>query len=270
MKLAELTGPEESLKSLMQEFRNRYMWFRQELGKAETKEAKEKLISTKHPALEYMPQFYALADKHRHLPVAFNALNTACQLVGMLSDCPKHCGGTFKLVANRLLEDYPSSGRMMSCLVVLSNSSLDEAQSFLRRVSVESKNRKLQGVALYALANSLERGEEGNEKHRAEAIAALERIAKDFADVEINGFKLGKAAEPKVFELKNLAVGCTPPNITGSDATGKTLTLGRVPGQGRRHRFLGRLVPTLRGNVPDRAGIGETLCRQAVRDAGRQ
>lgn len=230
MAFADLTGPEESLKNLVSEFGDHYMWFQQELRNAGTKEAKQELIDAKHPALEYLPKIYTLADKHRGLPVAFAALEAACYTMSRLPDCPKACNATFKLVGQRLMEDYSSSPRMMSALLGLSNASLDEAITLLRRISVESKSPKLQAAALCALARNLMRDKD-NAKNRAEAVAALERIMKEFAKVEVNGFVLGKAVEADLFELKNLAVGCMPPVVVGKDTGGKTFSLADYRGK---------------------------------------
>jgi S1-C subfamily serine protease/thiol-disulfide isomerase/thioredoxin len=229
--LAELTGPEETLRDLSSEFGTRYMWFRQESAAAETKEATEKLVEAKHPAAEYMPKLFELADKHRKKPVAYSALQTVCQMAGKIPDCPKACNETFKRAADRLAEDYSGNLRLMPCILTLANSPLDEARSFLRRLNKENANREIQGAALYSLAVSLQSGDEIDQQRREEAIAALERIVKEYSEIEISQYPLGKLVEPQIFRLKFLAVGCTPPNIEGADIEGNRFALADFRGK---------------------------------------
>jgi len=239
--LADLTGPEERLDELIGEFNNQYGYFQQEVEKTWTKAAAQKLIDTRHPALDYLPKFYEFATKHRHTPIALHSLAAISHVAGKIHDCPPACNPTLKLAGDRIVEDYKSDRRIVSTLMALVGTSLDEGRSILRRVGQESKDRQVQGTALFLLAISLsreadpkqKRGEkpEEQQKRSDEAVALLERVTKDFSDVEVLQQELGKIAEPMLFELKHLAIGRVAPDIVGREIDGKEFKLSDYRGK---------------------------------------
>jgi len=61
----------------------------------------------------------------------------------------------------------------------------------------------------------------------------FERCESDFADVEyMKGYKkLGEMAKGELFELRNLAIGKTAPEITGKDVEGNEFKLSDYRGK---------------------------------------
>jgi hypothetical protein len=55
--LADLTGPDETLPRLATDFNTQRSWLMSELMKAGSREEAEKLLATRHPALEFVAKF---------------------------------------------------------------------------------------------------------------------------------------------------------------------------------------------------------------------
>ena len=103
------------------------------------------------------------------------------------------------------------------------------------------------------------------------AEATFERVDKEFGDeISTASGRIGDAAKAELFEIRNLRVGKTAPEIEGEDIDGAKFKLSRLPRQGGDARLLGALVTALPGHVPARAVAREATGRQAVRPDRRQ
>jgi hypothetical protein len=92
----------------------------------------------------------------------------------------------------------------------------------LRLIIDKTTNRAVKGNAMYGLARSLlGRPVTANE----EGEALLEKIIAEYADVEAYRGTLGPLAEGPLFELRNLQIGMTAPNIEGEDVDGEAFQL---------------------------------------------
>lgn len=229
--LADLTGPEEKLTTLLEGFHNQRLYLTQELEEAQDDAARKKLLEARHPAIDYLPKFFELADQYRGKPVAFSALRACCDVVA-LGECPQSCNASVKQAVDRLVEDHRNDPRLASMLLRLGRSSSPVVQKLGERLGNESQQRTVQAAGWLLLALSL-RTESADAKQpdNGPIIEALEKLEKDFADVEFEGALIGEIVEPLLYELKHLAVGCVPPDIDGSDQDGKSMRLSEHRGK---------------------------------------
>jgi S1-C subfamily serine protease/thiol-disulfide isomerase/thioredoxin len=228
--LAELTGPEEQLETMIAEFSTQYAYLLEQAGKAWTKAAAKQLIESQHPALDFLPKFYQFADQQRGKPSALYAMQAIFQ-VAALPDVPKTCNPTLKSAADRLTADYRNDERLVPLVTGLIASPLSESTALCRRIGDESENHRVQGFALYSFAANLQVHADPQAPPNSEMIAVFERIAKDFHDVEVGETDLASLADRTLFDIKNLAVGRTAQNIVGKDADDVELKLSDYRGK---------------------------------------
>jgi thiol-disulfide isomerase/thioredoxin len=102
-----------------------------------------------------------------------------------------------------------------------------------RKVIAGAKDKSAQAIASYMLgAKLLEEGDRGGGKAAAaEGEKLLAKVEKEYADVELNGQKLGPQATDKLYVIRNLAVGKTAPDVEGTDLDGKKVKLSSYRGK---------------------------------------
>jgi hypothetical protein len=106
----------------------------------------------------------------------------------------------------------------------------DNAAAFLSKVMDKSPHAAVRAVAQYNLAKAmLQSDPEGNRERAEELLAEIEA---NHADVE-HPYRgtLGVAAAADLFELRNLAVGMTVPDIAGNDLDGVAFKLSDYRGK---------------------------------------
>jgi hypothetical protein len=161
-----------------------------------------------------------------------------------------------------LLRDHLRSEKLVPICQRMSYGMRPEYETFLRRVLEENPNEEVRGVACLSLAQFLnarlleldivgERpelaarfalllGQESfaalRKRDRAQAGAEVEALftkaAESFGDVKHPyGGTIGEKARSELFEIRNLAVGKTPPDIEGVDQDGRTFKLSEYRGR---------------------------------------
>jgi peroxiredoxin len=131
------------------------------------------------------------------------------------------------------------------CQRLVSWAPAPEAELFLRRAA-ESSNRRTQAAARFALVRSFQQQPE----RRAEVEPLLEELAAEFVDVPSARGSVAEAARAELFEWRELAVGQTVPQITGSDLEGEPLTLSTYRGHVVLLYFWGSWCPHCRDHAP--------------------
>jgi thiol-disulfide isomerase/thioredoxin len=108
------------------------------------------------------------------------------------------------------------------------------AERLLRGIMAKTSDRSLQGIAtlslgqlLKGMADSGGLNREGADRLAKEAEKYFDRVAKEFGDVE----DLADQAKGDLFELRNLSIGKTAPDISGKDGEDKELKLTEYRGK---------------------------------------
>jgi len=103
----------------------------------------------------------------------------------------------------------------------------------------KNKSKETQGYARYGLAkyyqNQADSADPENLGVRQRFIDKAEKllaeVVEKYADLDLNGEKIGKKAASQLFELRHLSVGKVAPEIEGEDIDGKKFKLSDYRGK---------------------------------------
>ncbi len=107
------------------------------------------------------------------------------------------------------------------------------AKGMLQKVSDANPDKDTRGLACFALAKlAANEADKGDKKSSEEAVRLFERVAKDYGDIKINeDYILGDMAKGALFELRNLQVGMTAPDVTSENLKGEKVALKDYKGK---------------------------------------
>ncbi len=226
--VGELDNPlaplEPRIQQMWQEFLFAESEFRLQLLRARTPQEQEELFKTQSPRPKYAERFLRIADSERKTTAGFQALFFACQM-----HLPGGDDGHLKRVVERLGEDHLADRGLHLLFRQLAGSGHAVSAAFLTKALEQNPHRQVQGAACYFLANWLLA--QGKPEQNAEALRLLERCAKDFADVKVDGGALGPLALRDGFRARFLSVGAKAQEIQGNDVEGKPLKLSEFRGK---------------------------------------
>jgi hypothetical protein len=131
--------------------------------------------------------------------------------------------------ASQLLVDNHLESEKLSdvCLGLLYSRS-PGASNLLRTVLEKSPHKNVQATACFALGKQIMDNPEGD---RQEAEALFERIVNEFGEEKIRDRSLLQMAESNLYELRNLQIGMTAPDIEGEDVDGVKFKLSDYRGK---------------------------------------
>jgi len=217
---------------------------------------RQKLFETKYPKTpDYSKQLLAVAKANPHTPAAMKAIGW---VLSRDNDPRGASGEAMKLLA----QDYAADPKVTEAIKHLMWTSSPEAEGLFRAVIAKNPDHDAKGTATFMLGRYLKnqidlvsviKGDPQRAKMIASAFgqaaadaavkrdpAAMEKEAeslfeqteKQYGDVK-GGFKetLGKSASAELFELRNLAIGKTAPDIDGTDIDGKPMKLSDYNGK---------------------------------------
>jgi hypothetical protein len=221
---------------------------------SKTDEDRKKSAAARPNPADWSPKFKALAQKHESDPVAAECLAWIVQ--------NDRTPATQQEALDALLSKHLASPAMGRVCQTLEYSQAPGAEGFLRAVVEKSKEHEAQGRACYslarvvstrsALAARVQSGEQfpaemdqwygagWKEKLEKADLAALqkeaeslfERVAADFDDLKwYDDRSLGAKAKGDLYEMRNLTVGKTAPEIVGEDENGKAIKLSDFRGK---------------------------------------
>jgi hypothetical protein len=223
---AKKASPADQYQALVNQFRQAQQDLSKTYRAAETKEEQLKIRAKMNTiGVEYTPRFMELAKKHSKDPVAFDALSWI--VTGASRFGGKGAGEALELLATNHLDDE----RMAQVSERLRYSTLKGASSLLETVLATSPHRDAQGQACYSLAFKLTRLKSADPVIQARAEQLYERITKDYGDVVTRNSTLGAVAKAALFEIRNLGIGKTAPEITAKDLDGVEFKLSDYRGK---------------------------------------
>lgn len=178
---------------------------------AQARGEKVQLDYTKHPNATYVGKFAEFAKAHPKTDAA------ALALVMVLRTTQDEAVRDEAVAV--LLRDHLESASMKDAVYGLKPDGL-------RTVAEKSPHAEVKGHALLRLAElSAEAGEE------KDALALYREVKQKYADVPWWRGTLGQRADGAIFELENLSIGKTAPEIEGEDIDGKPMKLSDFKGK---------------------------------------
>lgn len=227
--LAEIAQPDAALNKLVTQYVTERNWFIQGMQTANNDEERLELAKTKDPGPKFASQFVELATRHRKTKVALKSLQYACQLAA--NDESNAAAQALQGACDRLLEDHSADPALSQLVQLVSGSPHQVARDFLAKTSDLRNNQLAAGLSCYLLATVLTQDPGCSDDDRQRAESLLERVLRDFRDVQVAGSSLGQIADQSLYVLKHLSVGCPAPDIVGKDSQDRDLKLSDFHGK---------------------------------------
>ena len=220
---------DERVARLVNDYRRANEEFRVQLQKEPDETRQKAMLKTNNPVAAYAPKFLELATTDPASEMAFQSLYLLCYIA---RSAPAEVVLPFlKQAAEILARDQIDREQLADLVVVLGALPDESIRSFLKNVFEHSPHRKAKGIAGYFLAESLLAESERQPTLEPEALALLERVVDQFANVVVGDYSLGERAEPELFERKSLKAGQLAPEITGYDVDGREFQLSDYRGK---------------------------------------
>jgi peroxiredoxin len=276
----------QRIESLRDEYQRAMSDFLAASEQAKTNEERLRVQRERLPnKSQYAARMFALAEANPHDPATVDALIF----------CVKQGSGTLTgaIAISRLAETYASDPRVAQIIELLPPLA-PPSEALLRAVAEKGASRSTRGLATLMLgrlfiarAEALRILRDEPERTRQiesrmvvvsldeaafrrfrdtapetvarEAVAAFERVVKDFGDVEYMATTLGKAAGGELYELRNLGIGMPCPEIAGEDIDGKVFRLSDFKGKVVLVVFCGDWCAPCRGLYPHERSLVKTM-----------
>jgi hypothetical protein len=219
----------EELRSLQGAYSQAILPVREAYEKAESEEAKKKVVDEMLPPIrkEFAEKYLALAEKYPDDP---GVLGSFSQALGMDSD-----GEVTAKVLAILSEKHLESEGLVSICQTLARLDSKAGNSFLKKLVDSSPHKNVQAMALYGLGtqmkNKSENSSEGAESLQAEAVACLERVAAEYGDVSFGRGTLGDRVKGDIEDITLRGIGKVAPEIEGEDVDGTAFKLSDYRGK---------------------------------------
>jgi hypothetical protein len=180
---------------------------------------RQKLVEEKYPKPEkYTSRYLAFARSHPDDPMALEALARVVSF--------SRTGDDFKQALELITGRYVQSEKIGDICQQLVYAGDPSARAALATIADKSPHRAVKGAACYALA-----AYDMNRDNAAEAEKRFEEVIEKYADVPHWRGTLGEAAKAQLFEIRDLAVGKTAPDIEGEDVEGHKFKLSEYRGK---------------------------------------
>jgi hypothetical protein len=258
----------EEVRKITAEYQKEGFEFRQKneerLKEAKTDEERQKIYNGAPKSEKYVTRLLELAEKTpKDDPGALEALQAAFNYSGNDSEGQK----TRDKVLDLLIKDFAENDKIGNLATQLVYTPSPKAEQLLKAIMEKNPKKENRGKATYAMGLYLKRmidlGQQVKDPEQAKALekhtskealkvakdadpAKLEKDAEKlfeivnakYGDIELyknyrtmKPITLGEKAKGELFELKNLAVGKTAPEIEHEDLDGKSMKLSEYRGK---------------------------------------
>ncbi|MCO6456657.1 MAG: redoxin domain-containing protein [Pirellulaceae bacterium] len=277
-------GPGDLVRIAAGDYQTAWNEFLQRYASAEDQVAREEVATTAPSPRPVAERMLKLAEQHPEHPAAIEALTW------VLRADESDVQDLQEAAIERLVEQYADNPLLGDGCLQLDADTSPAIQRLLRAVRESSTVEEIRAKATYALAGSLLaladdarqtqdlteldrvralhlRGtrEVGRlldieiEPLRAEAETLLAGVVEQHAAVTSGETTLGELAGSQLFELRNLAIGQTAPEIAGQDMDGQPLQLSDQRGKIVMLTFWGNWCGPCRAMFPHEREIAERL-----------
>jgi len=218
----------EQYQALEKEFRTAQQDFMKAYREAKTDEERQQAFAKSPKPQAYVGRFLELAEKNAKDPVAANALIWIVVNAPFAPEAGK--------AIDRLIQDHIQSDKLGPVCPAMVYSPSPAAEKLFRAVLESNPHKEVQGQACFGLAQYLKNHSERpnaaeSKKQALEAEKLFEQVVTKYADVKAMRKTLGELAKSELFEIRNLAIGKTAPDIEGEDIDGKKFKLSDYRGK---------------------------------------
>jgi hypothetical protein len=230
---ANADSPRARFEAIQKEYQQAQQEFSAAYRKATTDEERQKAIQSKYPSPEkYVPRMMELAESAPDDPAAVDALVWVVQFGGQSKEADR--------AVERLARDHAQDRRLGQISESLVYSRSSAAESLLRAIAEKNPDHAAQGRASLALAQHLNyeakilrrmKQDKGIAARVRQAELLFEAVIEKFGDVSYRGGDLAEAARTELYEIRNLGIGKTAPEISGEDLNGRPMKLSDYKGK---------------------------------------
>jgi hypothetical protein len=216
---AKPQAPTEQFQALVKQHKEVQQAFFKAAKQAKTADEQKKLV---YPSPEkYRKQIFDLALNNPKEPFAVDAL------VWLVQN-----GGSDEAL-EILARDHLKDKRIGAIGRNLGDASSPNAEKLLRAILDNEIDREARGQACLALARYLKhKADQAGSKDTTEAQKYFELAVEKYADVTyFSRQKIGDTAKGALFEIRNLGIGMTAPEIEAKDLDGKSFKLSDYRGK---------------------------------------
>jgi len=175
---------------------------------------------SQHPDPEFAKSFLAYAKAH---PGTDDALRSLLQLLRMRR-APDALQESLAILKRDHIESEGIKAAIYSLRYM--GGYMGGGEAMLLAIVERNPHREAQGPALLAIAQ-IEMG-----RDETKALELLKRVKREYGELpHSRGGTLAKAAEAEMFEIENLSVGKTAPEIEGEDIDGAPMKLSDYKGK---------------------------------------
>jgi hypothetical protein len=214
--------PAEQFKTLVKEQQEAQQAFMKAYREAKNDEERKKLV---YPSPEKLAkQVFELAEKNPKDPFAVDALIWVVQ---------NSYGDLANKSVDILAKDYAQDKKVGGLARNLVYSQSASAEKLLKEILEKNPDRDTQAQACLSLAKYLkQKADRARSADTKEAEKYFELTAEKYGDVTYYGKKtLGDAAKASLFEIRNLGIGKTAPEVAGKDIDDKEFKLADYRGK---------------------------------------
>jgi hypothetical protein len=225
----EAASPADTVKALQEEYAKAQQEYLTAVRAATTTDERRKIYQEKYPnPQKFAARFMEIADKHPTDPAAVDALVWVARNAGYMPEGLK----AIETLANKHADDP----KVASLAPSLARSQSPHAEKILRAGYEKGATNEAKGQACFNLAQYLHgqaKPREGkpNPEKLKEAEKFFEIVVKEYADIKYGRGTLGESAEGNLFEIRNLSIGQTVPEVEGEDTDGKKFKLSDYRGK---------------------------------------
>lgn len=218
VKPGPVTEAGKQYRALLTEFNQQRLAYSKAYREAETAADRVKVRLELYPQPgKLADKFLDLAKEHADDPIAVQALSWVVSNVRT----GKAAGEAIDL----LIKDYIEDPAMVSVCQRLMRNMSPQSHKLLTEVLEKSPLREAKGHACFGLMMQSKYAARANPAKEADVKKFAERVVKDFADLKHYRGSLGEAAKRELYEIENLGIGKTAPEIAGEDIAGTKFKL---------------------------------------------
>jgi thiol-disulfide isomerase/thioredoxin len=251
----------DEMKAIRESFIKAQQDWVKEMQAAKTPEERAEAQKKRPDPKESVQRAQKLVDADAKDAVALDALIFIIQNSFQLN--PAAAGKALETVADN------HAGNPKVAVLVGVAGRLTTGEKFLRALVEQSTERKLKATACFQLGNLLHQRTSRDPAKAAaldqEAEKYLERVEKEFADVELGRTNTGKVvmlaeqAKKTLFEIRNLGIGKTAPEVVSHDLDDKEVKLSSLKGKVVVLDFWATWCPPCRASIPHSRELVEKL-----------
>ena len=213
VKPGPVTEAGQQYRVLLGEFGQQRLAYSKAYREAKTAADRVKVRQELYPKPEKLAgKFLVLAKEHPDDPVAVQAL------VWVVSNV--RIGRAPAEAIDLLIENNIEDKAMVAVCQRLMRNTSPPARRLLEQVLEKNPLREAKGQACFGLMMQSKYAARANPAKEADVKKFAERVIKDFADLKHYRGTIGEAAKRELYEVQNLGIGKTAPEIAGEDIDG--------------------------------------------------